>query len=79
MIRTTLTKKRNGHSESCGEDPVVRSAASGSPYSDHYSGDELRMLLTPTEEDDDDMMDGPDDDDLLDEDVFQSTTENSSP
>jgi hypothetical protein len=63
------TKKRNGHSESCGEDPAVGSAASGSPYSDHYSGDERRMLLTPTEEDDDDMMDGPDDDDddLLDE------------
>ena len=63
------TKKRNGHSESCGEDPAVGSAASGSPYSDHYSGDERRMLLTPTEEeDDDDMMDGADDDDdLLDE------------
>ncbi len=62
------TKKRNGHSESCGEDPAVGSAASGSPYSDHYSGDERRMLLTPTEEDDDDMMDeNDDDDDLLDE------------
>ncbi|KZS13999.1 putative Zinc-finger transcription factor hunchback [Daphnia magna] len=65
------TKKRNGNSESCGEDPTAGSAASGSPYSDHYSGDERRMLLTPTEEDDDDMMeDGADDDDddeLLDE------------
>ena len=63
------TKKRYEHSESCGEDPAVGSAASGSPYSDHYSVDERRMLLTPTEEDDDDMMDGPDDDDddLLDE------------
>lgn len=62
-------KKRNGHSESGGEDPAAGSGASGSPYSDHYSGDERRMLLTPTEEDDGDLMDGPEDDEdeLLDE------------